>query len=60
MDICKYLQMFMDHKQEIVMALTSIVTIASMIAKYTPDTHDDDFVNALLKFVNYLALNKTK
>lgn len=44
----------------IVLALTSIVTAASIIAKLTPSTTDDEIVAKLIKIIDFLALNKSR
>jgi|TARA_R110002012_G_C11277772_1_gene570303 hypothetical protein len=42
---------------EIVMWITTIVTVASLIAASTPTPKDDAWIGKLYKFVDLLALN---
>ena len=42
---------------EIVMWVTTIVTVASLIAASTPTPKDDAWIGKLYKFVDLLALN---
>lgn len=37
--------------------VTSVITLASVVTKMTPSTHDDDVVDGLLKFVQWLSIN---
>lgn len=37
--------------------VTSVVTLASVVAKMTPSEHDDEVVDSLLKFVQWLSIN---
>lgn len=37
--------------------VTSVVTTASIIARMTPDTHDDELVDKALKFIQWLSIN---
>ncbi|MBK8583850.1 MAG: hypothetical protein IPL86_19175 [Flavobacteriales bacterium] len=41
----------------ILAAATSLVTTASVLVKFTPDTHDDEIVAAALKFLQWLSIN---
>lgn len=45
------------HADQIVGALTSIVTGASALAALTPTPKDDSFVGKLYKVIDFLALN---
>lgn len=49
---------FSAHWQELLLIVTSTVTVASLIAKLTPTEADDKFVQKILDFINLLALNK--
>lgn len=42
---------------EIVMWITTIVTVASIVAASTPTPKDDAWIGKLYKFVDVLALN---
>ena len=42
---------------EIVMWITTIVTVASLIAAATPTPKDDAWIGKLYKFIDMLALN---
>jgi|TARA_R110000803_G_scaffold191462_1_gene254127 hypothetical protein len=42
---------------EIVMWITTIVTVASIVAASTPTPKDDAWIGKLYKFVDLLALN---
>ena len=45
------------HADQIIGALTSIVTGASALAALTPTPKDDSFIGKLYKIVDFLALN---
>lgn len=50
-----------SHWLEIVAAYTSLVTIASLIVKFTPTLKDDNALKAVVKFIGkYIAMNTTK
>lgn len=46
-----------DHWDEILLAITSIVTAASIIVKLTPSEKDDKVVSRIIKFLNAIAIN---
>jgi hypothetical protein len=46
-----------DHWDEILLAITSIVTAASIIVKLTPSEKDDKVVSRIIKFLNTIAIN---
>lgn len=46
-----------SHSDQIVGALTSIVTGASALAALTPTPKDDTFFGKLYKIIDFLALN---
>jgi hypothetical protein len=48
------------HADQIITALTSIVTGASVIAALTPTPKDDTVVGKLYKVIDWLALNVGK
>ncbi len=41
----------------ILAAAGSLVTAASVIARMTPDEHDDQLVDKALKFIQWLSIN---
>lgn len=45
------------HWDDVLLGLTSLVTIASVIVKYTPNEHDDKIV---MKIMSYLSLAKNR
>ena len=45
------------HSDQIIGALTSIVTGASALAALTPTPKDDSFIGKLYKVIDFLALN---
>jgi hypothetical protein len=51
--------MFLRRKKmiELVMWITTIVTVASLIAASTPTPKDDKWIGKLYKFIDMLALN---
>jgi hypothetical protein len=49
-----------SHSDQIIGALTSIVTGASALAALTPTPKDDSFVGKLYKVIDFLALNVGK
>tara|TARA_R110000824_G_scaffold65112_2_gene169859 strand:+ start:975 stop:1130 length:156 start_codon:yes stop_codon:yes gene_type:complete len=42
---------------EIISVITTIVTIASIVAASTPTPKDDEWIGKLYKFIDLLALN---
>ena len=48
------------HLDEILVAITSVVTAASAICALTPTPADDSFVLKIRKFLDVLALNVGK
>lgn len=56
-DIIAWVQ---SHLQEIILAVTSIVTGVSIIVKVTPTLKDDNVWLPIVKFLSkYIALNRT-
>ena len=51
---------FMIHFDEILIAITSVVTAASAICALTPTPKDDNFIAKVRNFLNILALNVGK
>lgn len=49
-----------NNSTEILLAITSLVTAASIIVKMTPSEKDDLAVGKVMKWVEYIALNKDK
>ena len=47
----------MVHLDDVLIALTSVVTAASAICALTPTPKDDNFVAKVRSFLNVLALN---
>ena len=43
----------------ILLAITTLVTFASIVAKITPNTVDDGIVGKVIKFMDILAINTT-
>ncbi len=50
----------MEHWREILTTITYIVTAASFIAKLTPSKADDEILNAIRRFIDFLALNRNR
>ena len=48
------------HLDEILVAITSIVTAASAVCALTPTPKDDNFISKIRKFLDVLALNVGK
>ncbi len=44
----------------IIAGATAIVTLASIIVKFTPDQTDNKIVDGVLNFLNILAINNKK
>jgi|TARA_R110000822_G_scaffold26617_1_gene80069 hypothetical protein len=42
---------------ELIMWITTIVTVASLVAASTPTPRDDQWIGKLYKFIDLLALN---
>lgn len=56
MEIINWLQ---AHLGEILSVITGLVTIASIIVKWTPTLADDTFLLKVIKFLGrYIALNR--
>ena len=51
---------FMIHFDEVLIAITSVVTAASAICALTPTPKDDNFIAKVRSFLNILALNVGK
>ena len=51
---------FYGNASEILFAITSIVTGASVIAKFTPTQADDNFIAKVIKVIDFVALNKSR
>lgn len=49
-----------NNSTEILLAITSLVTAASIIVRMTPSVKDDEIVGKVMKWVEYVALNKDK
>ncbi len=47
-----------DHLQEIIVIVTSTVTVASVIVKLTPTPADDAILAKIMPWIEKLALNK--
>jgi hypothetical protein len=54
----KFIPFFVAHWDEVLLALTSLVTAASIIARLTPNKTDDAIINKILKMINFFALKK--
>lgn len=48
------------HWDDLLLIATSTITVASLIAKLTPNKSDDAVVDKILGVINFLALNKRK
>ena len=60
MNITEIIAWFQNHWVEIVNVITGIITIASIIVKFTPTIKDDNILLAIIKFLSkYIALNRT-
>ena len=56
-NIISYVQ---NHWLEIVSVYTSIVGLASIVVKLTPNLRDDDVLKGVIRFVGkYIALNRS-
>ena len=53
----EYIQWVQAHWDDVLLAATSLITVASIIVKYTPNEHDDKIV---MKIMNYLSLAKNR
>lgn len=53
------MQWIADHWVDVLAAVTSFITAASIVAKLTPNVYDDKFVNIILRILS-LAPNKPK
>ena len=46
--------------QDLMLIITTLVTVASLIAKMTPTKVDDKIVDKILGFLNFMAINKKR
>lgn len=61
MDIGAIIGFIKLHWDEMLLFYTSLVTIASMIVKWTPTVKDDNALKAVLQFLGrYIALDSNK
>ena len=51
------MKFIMIHFDEVLVAITSVVTAASAICALTPTPKDDNFIAKVRSFLNVLALN---
>lgn len=49
-----------EHWDEVLLAITSTVTAASVVVKFTPNKKDDEIVARILNFLKTIAFNKEK
>jgi len=47
----------MENITNIIFGITSIISVAAIIAASTPSTTDDEFLGKIMKYVNVIALN---
>tara|TARA_R100000700_G_C3124147_1_gene111955 strand:+ start:284 stop:472 length:189 start_codon:yes stop_codon:yes gene_type:complete len=47
----------METITNILFGITSIISVAAIIAAATPSTTDDEFLGKIMKYVNVIALN---
>ena len=50
----------MTHFDDILVAISAVVTAASALCALTPNTKDDAFISKVRRFLNVLALNVGK
>jgi len=50
----------MEHWADILTTITYIVTAASFIARLTPSRVDDEILDVIRRFVDFLALNRNR
>lgn len=53
----EYVQWVQTHWDDVLLAATSMITVASIIVKYTPNEYDDKIV---MKIMSFLSLTKTR
>lgn len=56
----KVIMWLSQHSEQIISALTAIVTGASALAALTPTPKDDTFLGKVYKIIDWLALNVGK
>jgi hypothetical protein len=52
----EYVNWIMNHKTELALVLTSLISVASVIVKLTPTPKDDAILAKVMKVVKALAL----
>jgi len=50
----------LEHLGEVWVIIASIVTIASIIVKWTPSQKDDEILCKVIKFLEWLSINSKK
>jgi len=50
----------LEHLGEVWVIIASIVTIASIIVKWTPSQKDDEILSKVIKFLEWLSINSKK
>jgi len=59
MDAAAIVQWVKDNWMDLAFAYTSLVTLASIVVKLTPNKKDDEILAKIMAFVGkYIALNK--
>lgn len=49
-----------ENWDSILLGLTSLVTVASVVTKFTPSKSDDEYTAKALEWISKIALNKDK
>ena len=58
--ILEVINWFQANWENIALAITSVVTTASVIVKITPTLKDDNFLKPIVAFIGkYIAINKS-
>lgn len=60
MNIGSVVSYITNNWQDMMLIVTTIVTVASLIAKMTPTKADDVIVDKVIGFLNILAINKKR
>jgi hypothetical protein len=59
MDIMAIVGWFQANGKDLTLIVTSLVTVASIVVKFTPTLKDDDALKGVIKFIGkYIALNR--
>lgn len=54
------MELIINNLDDILAGVTGLVTVASIIVKFTPNQTDNKIVDGILNFLNIVAINNKK